>query len=299
MNLATEQVSLYFTEQQQFSWVVKTNRAPYFACETLISFYNPARAAFIQIVSEQEQDYLLNLPPEAQQDQLDSLAAKHVCFLIFSHETSVAPFFLQQNQINILSSTLSANQIIQSIGNRFSSDFLPSEIIQGGLLIVENQGILITGKSGAGKSQLLLSLLSRGHSWVSEELTHCYLNFTGELMGQAVGELASFAHVKHLGPINIDKTFGLSKRLNRYPLAGVIQLEENSASNKSRLPLYEQKSTKTILGQDLPMWIINPGCNSLDILIETCAKQLILSQWQENAAQEMKQELEEILCETP
>lgn len=295
--MTTNSLVEYLQNKKQFNWIVKSS-ATHNAGDNLISFYNPARPAFIQIIGPQERDYLISLDKTAQEKQLQALSEKHVRFFIFAKDTPPLESFLQQKQTNVLSSTYSSEQLLQNIGNTFSSDYLPSAIIQGGVIIVENQGLLITGKSGAGKSQLLISMLNRGHLWVSEELTHCYIDYNGILNGKAVGELEAFAHVKHVGPINIDKTYGLSKRLVRSPLAGVIHLGENNVTGERRKPpTYEQRLTQDILGQQLPLWCIDPNSHNPELLIEACAKQLILSQWGDSADTELEQEQQALLHE--
>jgi len=240
---------------------------------------------------------LSQLSVEALSNQIESLIHMRVGFIIFSKDVPTITAFIQQNNIHVLHSSLTGDELFKAIGDELSSDLLPSEIKQGGLVIVNNQGLLITGRSGAGKSQLLLSLLDRGHQWVSEELTHCFCNHHGILMGKAVGELSAFAHVKHVGPVNIDQTFGLSKRMKAYPLAAIIHLGENDPGKPSKLPVYEQQLQQNILGKALPLWIIDPNFPKPEILIETCANQLILSQWGNYASTEMEQELQSHLNE--
>ena len=286
----TNPVSQYFQNTKQFEWIVKTDSELDFADGDLINFFNPVRPAFVQVIDANEHEYISKLSSEDQLELLENLAQNFVNFLVFTNETPLLECFTQQAKINVLKTTLSPESLIHDFGDRFSSEFLSSEIVQGGLLIVENQGMLITGKSGAGKSQLLLSLLNRGHQWVSEELTHCYLDHNHRLIGKAVGELASYAHVKHIGPINIDQTYGLSKRLIHYPLAGVIHLGENSVSETRQLPTYEQKLQKNILGRKLPVWYLSEDCRNPELLIEACAKQIILSQWGSSAETEMEKE---------
>lgn len=287
----------FFREHQSFDWLTKTTKTIPYQIDTLISYFNPVRPAYIFIVDNQVYAYLSQLTGKAQSELLDSLIEKQVGFIIFSKDVPTIATFIKQNKIHVLQSSLTGDELFDTIGENLSSELQPSEIKQGGLLIVNSQGLLITGRTGAGKSQLLLSLLDRGHQWVSEELTHCFYNHHGKLMGKAVNELPSFAHIKHIGPVNIDQTFGLSKRIKSYPLAAIIHLGENNPEEAFKLPVYEQQLKQSILGKTLPLWIINPNYPKTEILIETCANQLILSQWGKSASTEMAQELKSHLTE--
>ncbi|MDX1812485.1 MAG: hypothetical protein R3240_11090, partial [Gammaproteobacteria bacterium] len=242
-----------FDNQKQFTWIVNNHDSNQCCTETLISYYNPARPAFIQVISEQEQQYLTQLSDDEILVQLKNLAEQQVKFIIFDATAAVLPVFSQQDRINILQSPMQSEHLINYLSKVFAPSCLPATIFQGGLVIVDNQGLLVSGKSGSGKSQLLIKLIDRGHLWVADELTHCYLDYTGQLMGKAVGELDAFAHIKQIGPINIDKTFGLSRRLKQCPIAGIIHLGENNTLNNKQLPAYSQRGIEHILGHALPV----------------------------------------------
>ncbi len=290
----------YFHASDKFQWRVETSRPDYIHADShLIGHYNPARSNLIQVIGEQEVRYFCNLSRYAQWQQLAQLEKQQVSTLICASDIQVPEILTRQNAINVLSSRLLDTDVITHLGNKFAHLIGPAEILQAGFLVVENQGLLITGKSGAGKSQLLLSMLDRGHHWVSDELTHCYYSQTGQVMGRALDELASFVHVKHVGPINVDKTFGLSRRLQQYPLAGIIHLGENVQIRIQQAPTYEQKLNRTILNRRFPVWQLDPEVNNLAVVIETCARQLTLDAWGQRATVELAQELDKTLCEAP
>ncbi len=230
--------------------------------------------------------------------QLDSPQLQQVGFLIFPTAAPVPRVLKKQRRIRVLRSQLPTAKTLQLVGEEFSSRVNPVEIFQGSFVTVNALGLLITGRSGAGKSQLILELLERGHQWVADELTHCYLNYTGEVRGTALQDLASFTHVKNLGPINMDEMFGLSRRLPNYPVAAVIHLKENIIRQDNDFPAYEQRSSITLLDQTFPAWHLDSGRNNLALLVETCAKQLTLEQWGRPAAEALKQKVQETLAET-
>lgn len=297
MSILNQEINKFFKQRKDYQFVIESSITPEQQQDVLISHYNPARPSLIQVIGDKEAIYLQSLSIFDLWQQIETLARQNVCYLINTCNTDLPSVFMRQHHLNLLSTSLTARSVIKQIDAMFSSQYNPSEIFNGTLLVVENQGVIITGKSGSGKSQLLLSLLDRGHRWVADELTHCYINYSGEVIGKAVGELDAFAHVKHVGPVNIDKTFGLSKRLPYYPLAGIIQLGENNLSSDQRLPPYEQFLSKTILGQRFPMWQLGYEPKNPEVIIETCARQLTLMQWGQQATNELEEELEKTLCE--
>lgn len=147
-----------------------------------------------------------------------------------------------------------------------------STLIHGELLEVFGLGILITGASGTGKSELALELISRGHRLIADDTPQLTRVATNVIEGTCPSTLRDFLEVRGLGILNIRRMFGDSaiKRNKRVRL--VIQLvRPNETSIPAELRLHGARDTHAVLDVSIPKLDlpIAPGRN-LAVLVE-CA----------------------------
>lgn len=86
-------------------------------------------------------------------------------------------------------------------------------------------GVLLSGPSGVGKSELALELLTRGHRLVADDATEFSHNNAGELLGHCPPLLSGFLEARSLGILNIREMFGAASLLSEHRLDLVIRLE--------------------------------------------------------------------------
>ncbi len=153
-----------------------------------------------------------------------------------------------------------------------------STVIHGELLEVFGMGLLITGGSGIGKSELALELISRGHRLIADD-TPTLTRVAPEILeGTCPPTLSDLLEVRGLGILNIRRMFGDSaiKRNKRVRLIiHLVKLEEIAPSAESRLQ--GLRDTRGILGVSVPAITlpIAPGRN-LAVLVECAVRDHIL-----------------------
>jgi len=103
-------------------------------------------------------------------------------------------------------------------------DAAGGKIIPGGLLEIFGMGVLILGDSGVGKSESALELISRGHRFVSDDVTKCWVS-KGRLMGEAPDISRHFMEIRGLGIINILEIFGSQAICSQAEIKLVIKLQ--------------------------------------------------------------------------
>lgn len=149
---------------------------------------------------------------------------------------------------------------------------VPALVIHGELLEVFGLGVLITGASGTGKSELALELVSRGHRLIADDTPQLQRVAPNVLEGTCPAALRDFLEVRGLGILNIRRMFGDSaiKRNKRIRL--IIHLER---AEDMYLPaeqrLHGARASRTLLDVAIPQLSlpIAPGRN-LAVLVE-CA----------------------------
>ena len=148
---------------------------------------------------------------------------------------------------------------------------------------------------GDGKSNLLLNLIDRRHLWVADDLVLFYLNERNTLIGHAANELSPFIHVKGLGPINMDQTYGQSCRIASHSLAAVIHLSDNSHNENMNLSAFNQQDSLLLHNTRIPMWQMSKSNANLPCMVENCAKSLILNNWGYSASSGLENALNNML----
>ncbi len=145
-------------------------------------------------------------------------------------------------------------------------------VVHGELLEVFGLGVLITGASGIGKSELALELVSRGHRLIADDTPEFIRVAPNVLQGSCPPTLRGFLELRGLGILNIRRLFGDSaiKRNKRLRLIiHLVRLDE--AVLPAELRLNGARLRRRILDVAVPTLDLPtaPGRN-LAVLVE-CA----------------------------
>lgn len=169
-------------------------------------------------------------------------------------------------------------------------------LISGGLLRVSGLGILIIGDSGIGKSETALELISRGHKFISDDVTVITRSSRGKINGTAPDISRNFMEIRGLGIINIKKIFGENRTLKSSSIDFVVALKKwEAGKNYSRMG-NAYYSTHSLLDKDLPCINIPiaPGRN-IATLIEVACKVHLLEKNGYRAPLEISKKLDNVL----
>ena len=173
-----------------------------------------------------------------------------------------------------------------------------STVVHGELLEVFGMGVLITGGSGIGKSELALELISRGHRLVADDTPNLTRVTPDVLVGTCPPTLSDLLEVRGLGILNIRRMFGDSaiKRNKRVRLIlHLARLEDINPPAESRLQ--GLRDTRVILGVGIPVITlpIAPGRN-LAVLVECAVRDHILRLSGYQAEQDMMERMEKVMA---
>jgi HPr kinase/phosphorylase len=139
-------------------------------------------------------------------------------------------------------------------------------------------GVLITGESGVGKSELGLELISRGHGLVADDVVEISRIAVGTLEGRCPPMLMDFLEVRGLGLLNIRTIFGETAVRRKLKLRLIAHLARPLAGGRDpaeRLPLAAQ--SEEILGVTVAKVIIPVAAGrNLAVLVEAAVRNQIL-----------------------
>lgn len=150
-----------------------------------------------------------------------------------------------------------------------------SRTIHGVLMDIYGMGVLITGKSGIGKSECAVELIRRGHKFVADDAVQIKSVEKGSIIGMPPKNISNFLEIRGVGVINVKAMFGIYKIVPRKRIDMEIRLQEwDSFSNKDRLFLSPEETE--IFETKIPR--INVPVNagrSVPVIIETAVMNLI------------------------
>ncbi len=181
------------------------------------------------------------------------------------------------NDLNIalLSSRLSTINLIEHLSRYVHDVFALEKTIHATLVDVFGLGILLTGKSGIGKSECALDLVHRGHSLVGDDLiTLRYLD--EQLMGRPGREFGHFMEIRGVGFINAERMFGIERTRRQKTIDLQIELmpwQDNM--DYERIGLVNNYAEH--LGVKIPIIYlpVSPGKN-VSVIVEVAAMNMIL-----------------------
>jgi HPr kinase/phosphorylase len=174
----------------------------------------------------------------------------------------------------------------------------PSTMLHGVFLEVSGLGVLITGDPSAGKSELALELISRGHRLVADDAVEVFAVSPDILEGRCPGVLQDFMEVRGLGVINIRRLFGEVAVKLKKNLKLIIHLTPADQWHEvDRLDM--RAETRVILGIAVPEVRIPVAVGrNLAVLVEVAVRNYILRVRGNNSADEFAQRQRQAIAAT-
>jgi len=178
----------------------------------------------------------------------------------------------------LFASPLPAPRVIEKLSRYLAKLLAETTELHGVFMDVLGLGVLITGESGVGKSELGLELISRGHGLVADDVVEVSRIAAGALEGRCPALLKDFIEVRGLGVLNIRTIFGETAVRRKMKLRLVTHLARPSAGARDpteRLPLSEL--TEEILGVTIRKVIIPVAAGrNLAVLVEAAVRNEVL-----------------------
>ena len=249
----------------------------------------------VQVIGNTELGYLATLAPaEARRAVARVCRERIACFIVTNGATP--PSYLielaARHQIPLLTTTLSSSELIRSVTTWLEERLAPHALFHGVLVEVHGLGVLLFGKSGIGKSEAALDLVSRGHRVVADDVVEVRRSAAGRIVGSGAELIRHHMEIRGLGIINVQDLFGILATLPEKEVQLVAELIEWSNELADRLGLEDE--THTILDVTLPKVRIpiRPG-RSVATLIEVAARNHVLKGLGRHTAREFAARLDD------
>ena len=256
---------------------------------TLIGHLNLIHPNRIQVIGKKEWHYLKK--HNALNDNLNDIFTRRTAAIIFTNGQEIPKELVSKaNKTNtpLLQSDLNSGDLIDAV-RFYIADLLSEKItLHGVFMEVMGSGVLITGESSIGKSELALELITRGHRLIADDAPIFSRIGPNLLDGSCPEVLKDFMEVRGLGVLNIRAMYGENAIKPNKHLRLVIHLERMTKESQQQLDrLYGSRSVKTIL--DVPITEIKlpvASGRNLAVMIEAAVRNHILEESGHNASDE-------------
>jgi HPr kinase/phosphorylase len=245
----------------------------------LVGHLNLIHPSRIQVFGVEELSYYTRFDVKRRLHHLEDLVAGGVPAMIIAGNMP-APADLRQfcdeQQIPLLTTPIDAAQAIDLLRIYLGKRLAPKTTIHGVFLDVLGLGVLITGDSGLGKSELALELISRGHGLVADDAVELSRTAPNIIEGQCPALLQNLLEVRGLGLLDIRTIFGETSVRRKMKLKLIVQLMRSSADSFERLPV--QDLTQEVLGVPIRRVMLQVAAGrNLAVLVEAAVRNTILT----------------------
>lgn len=244
----------------------------------------------IQIIGQVEHTYMEKQGIEKSGEMMAKIMSYKVPVIVFCRNLPIPDEFIKlanQYQVPILQSKSETSAFAAEAMRWLKVELAPRISIHGVLVDIFGEGVLITGESGIGKSEVAIELMHRGHRLVSDDVVEIKKVSDETLIGSAPDITRHFIELRGIGIIDAKTLFGVESVKNTQAIDLVIRLEEwNKEQEYDRMGLEEQYIEylgNKVVCHSIP---IRPGRN-VAIICESAAVNFRQKKMGYNAAQEL------------
>ena len=250
-------------------------------------------ATRVIVFGSAEMSFAMSLDKSVLRERLDKMFSLGVPCAVIARGIKPLPEFIlaaETHGVPLFSSQEITGQIGAEISAYIESALSEEITLHGVLVDVAGMGVLLTGVSGIGKSEVALELVHRGHRLVADDSV-IIKKKNGILIGRAPDLIRHMLEIRGVGIINVERMFGsVAVRVNK-SVDAVFELV-NWEEGKTYERLGSESLTEEILGVSLPkLEIPVKAGRNLFVVIEAAVASLRLKEMGYSAPAELEERL--------
>jgi HPr kinase/phosphorylase len=248
----------------------------------------------VQLLGNTESEYLRSLDRAERLQALEIIFQFEIPCVVVTGRGRVISELRQladQHGVPLLRSEFNTAKFNHLLHFYLDDVFAPQVTLHGTLVDVHGIGLLFTGRSAIGKSEVGLDLLERGHRLVADDSVVITRKVQGILVGCSPDLLQDHVEIRGIGLVNVKRTFGVRGTRRQKRVEVVVNLVDwDEDSTYERVGLDDR--SRIILGVELPEKTVPlfPG-KYIPVIVETIALNYLLQLDGFHAAQEFNDRL--------
>ncbi len=252
----------------------------------------------VQVLGNTEVKYLASLSKEELNKSIDRFIEFEIPCIVISAKNKIPDYLVfaaKRRNICVFSSEHSTTTLVHLMSEFLDITFAPQESVHASLVDVYGVGMLVSGRSGIGKSEVALDLVERGHRLVADDIVIITRIAEDTLIGRGTEISDYHLELRGVGVVDIKKIFGirgvrLQKRIEVE--VRLVEWDPNEVYDRTGL----DESAVTILSVDVPQISLpmNPGKN-MTVICETIAMNQLLKLHGYHTAKEFNRRLKDYM----
>jgi HPr kinase/phosphorylase len=254
----------------------------------------------VQVIGNTEIKYLNSLDEHERHRSFKTLLEFKMPCIVLTNNNQLEDELLQaaaEKRISVFGTPFETTKIAYFLADFLDDQFSPQLVIHGSFVDVYGVGVMLTGRSGIGKSEIALDLVERGHRLVADDVVMIVRKGEGILMGSGTDLVKHFMEIRGLGLLDVRSMFGIRAIRFQKRVEVVVELEDWKPNHDyTRTGLDENLAA--ILGVEIPhiRLPIFPGKNCT-VITEVIALNYLLKHYGYDAAKEFSKRLEGVIGE--
>lgn len=215
----------------------------------------------VQIIGTEELSYLDSLDSRQRWETIEKIMAYRSIALIVTKDQAIPGDLreaAEESQTPLWISPKRGHELLTYLQYHLARGLARQITLHGVLMEVNSIGVLITGESGTGKSELALELITRGHRLVADDAPEFTLIAPDVIDGTCPDMLRDLLEVRGLGVLNVREMFGHTAVKPSKYLRLIVHLQpmtQNGADDEMKR-LYGDVGYREVLDVPIPQIVI-------------------------------------------
>jgi HPr kinase/phosphorylase len=246
----------------------------------LVGYLNYIHPYRVQILGPREVAYISNGSAEDCARRIARIVTLEPPVLVLA-DSQVAPDALlamcERAQIPLFSTAQSSAFVIDVLRAYLSKHFADRTTMHGVFMDILGMGVLITGESGLGKSELGLELISRGNGLVADDAVDLYRINQTTIEARCPDLLQNLLEVRGIGLLDIRAIFGETAVRRKMRLKLIVHLVRRETLERDYERLPSEPLTQDVLGIPVHKVVIQVMAGrNIAVLVEAAVRNTIL-----------------------
>ena len=221
---------------------------------SLAGYLNLIHPNKVQVLGDAELSYLDRLPEQQRTETLDAVLQDDLLAVVLGDGLEAPDDLVERSgrsEVPLLVSDLPSWELVNLLQYYISKSLARRTSLHGVFMEVFTIGVLLTGDSGCGKSELALELLNRGHRLIADDAPE-FTQISPEIIdGTCPEALQDCLEVRGLGVLNVRRMFGdAAIKLNKFlrliinlevPRQGRVEMSDRLHGDTSDVPVLDLK----------------------------------------------------------
>ncbi|MFM2426310.1 MAG: hypothetical protein RL707_136 [Pseudomonadota bacterium] len=246
----------------------------------LVGYLNYIHPYRVQVLGERETNYVSKSTPEDCARRIARIVTLEppVVVLADGQEAPEALIAMcERAQIPLFATQESSAFAIDLLRAYLSKHFADRTTMHGVFMDILGLGVMITGESGLGKSELGLELISRGNGLVADDAVDLYRINQTTIEGRCPELLENLLEVRGIGLLDIRAIFGETAVRRKMRLKLIVHLVRKETLERDYERLPHEPLTQDVLGVPVRKVVIQVVAGrNIAVLVEAAVRNSIL-----------------------